>query len=93
MGSWPGPAQPVASCCATAHCHATAAAEPPSGQETRGEEGREEGDLHVMLINMRFMYDLIASVHLGTISVTFRMLLLSNEVPKIHTGNDSPSLI
>jgi len=47
----------------------------------------------VMLINMRFMYDLIASVHLGTISVTFRMLLLSNEVPKIHTGNDSPSLI
>jgi len=30
-------------CCATAHCHATAAAEPPSGQEKRGEEGREEG--------------------------------------------------
>jgi len=31
-------------CCATAHCHATAAAEPPSGQEKRGDEGREEGD-------------------------------------------------
>ena len=30
--------------CATAHGCAAAAAEPPSGQEKRGEEGREEGD-------------------------------------------------
>jgi hypothetical protein len=33
--------------CATAHGCAAAAAEPPSGQERRGEEGRKEGDPRV----------------------------------------------
>ena len=40
---WNGVLARSCCCCATAHCHATAAAEPPSGQEKRGEEGREEG--------------------------------------------------
>ena len=41
---WNGVLARSCCCCATAHCHATAAAEPPSDQEKRGEEGREEGD-------------------------------------------------